>query len=110
MGTRIVCGTYETPSEGVEEALERIGKKLKELRLIKGVNDFTEAEEKELDELRTRVAALKGQLCVARLSALEAAEAALEAALEAAWAAAEAAAAEGGIDLIALAHKAMEVK
>jgi len=62
-GTGIVCGTYETPTEEVEEALERIGKKLKELRLIKGVNDFTEAEEKELDELRTRVASLGSQLC-----------------------------------------------
>lgn len=65
-GAGVVCGTYETPSEGIEEALERIGSNLKALRVIKGINNFTEEEEKELDSLRSRAEAAEGQLCRAR--------------------------------------------
>ena len=66
-GGGVVCGTYETPSEEVEEALECIGANLKALRVIKGVNDFTEEEEKELDTLRAEVERLHRHDCASAI-------------------------------------------
>jgi hypothetical protein len=53
---------YKVKEDMLRAEGERLKEELRSLRVIKGINDFTEAEEKELDELRSALCRAKSTM------------------------------------------------